>query len=194
MATMTTNPKRLNIRYLNVQNWTTEKNAALAGHLTSTDPDIILAASTSKTIDQPPIKIPNYITFSTNKLNERHAGCAIAIKRGIKFEILNNFSSDFIAAKVQTTHGPVIVATAYTPPRCKALPHQDINYMINHNLPMILAADLNTRHSMFGYTTGGNTKGCQLYNHIYNNRLNYLGPTFNTFYTRNSETKPDCNN
>ena len=54
----------------------------------------------------------NYHTFATNKNDERHAGCAIAIKRGLNFEILNKFEKDCIGVKIQTTHGPVIVATA----------------------------------------------------------------------------------
>ena len=87
---MTMIPSRIHMRYLNVQNWTIEREPALVGHLTATDPEIILIASTSKLQDQRAIWIPNYHTFATNKLNERHAGCAIAIKRGIKLEIKND--------------------------------------------------------------------------------------------------------
>ena len=80
-------PKRIQIRYLNVQSWTDEKNTALIGHLTKNDPDIILITSTSRLDHQRPIRIHNYYTFSVNKANERHAGAAIAIKQNIKFEI-----------------------------------------------------------------------------------------------------------
>ena len=95
------------------------------------------------------IKIPNYLTFSTNKSNERHAGCAISIRVGLKFEILNNFIADCIAAKIQTSHGPIIVMTAYSPPRHRTLPNQDMLYMMSNNLPTIMIADLNARHSTF---------------------------------------------
>lgn len=185
-------PNRIHIRYLNVQNWTDEKNVSLIGHLTSTNPDVILITSTSRLTNQTPIKIVNYNTFSTNKNNERHAGCAISIRKGIKFDIINNFTSDCIAAKISTTHGPCIVMTGYSPPRINALPHQDMNYIIRNDLPVIMAADLNARHRTFGYGNSRNTKGIQLNNHIYHNRIQYVGPTFNTFFTRNSETKPDC--
>ena len=30
-----------------------------------------------------------------------------------------------------------------------------------------------------------------MYRHIFNNRLNHIGPIFPTFYTRDTETKPD---
>ena len=64
--------------------------------------------------------------------------------------------------------------------------------MIRHQYPTFFAGDLNSRHSTFGYTTAFNIKGRHLHEHILNNRLNYLGPTFNTFFTHNSATKPDC--
>ena len=185
-------PSRIKIRYLNVQHWTEDKNVALINHLTSTDPDVILITSTSKQTQHNQIKIFNYCTFSTNKGNERNAGCAVAVKHGLKFEILNNFQTDFIGVKIQTTHGPVIITTAYSPPRHNTLPQQDINYIARNHIPAIIIADLNARHQTFGYRRGtNNIKGNQLNNHIYNNRINHIGPTFNTFFTRNSATKPD---
>ena len=185
-------PGRINIRYQNVQHWTDEKDAALINHLTNTDPDIILIASTSKQTHHKPIKIYKYHTFTTNKSNERSAGCAIAIKQGLQFEIINNFQSDCIAAKIQTSHGPVIISTAYSPPRQIVLPLQDINHLARNQIPAILIADLNARHHTFGYARRtSNPKGNQLYNEIYNNRINHIGPIFNTFFTRNSATKPD---
>ena len=74
----------------------TKKNEALVGHLTATNPEIILIASISRLNNQNPIKIPGYITFTTNKNNERHAGVGIAIRRKIKFEIINNYINDCI--------------------------------------------------------------------------------------------------
>lgn len=131
----------LKIRYLNVQHWTDNKNTALIIHLTENNPDVVLFASTSRTREQAHIKIPFYATYHTNKSNELHAGCGIAIRKGIRFEILNNFTYDTIGAKIFTTHGPVIVMTTYSPPRHIVLPNQDIEFMIRHQLPVILAGD-----------------------------------------------------
>ena len=39
---MAANPSRIHMRYLNVQNWTDERQPALAGHLTATNPEVIL--------------------------------------------------------------------------------------------------------------------------------------------------------
>ena len=177
---------------MNVQHWTEDKNIALITHLKNTDPDVILITSTSKLAEHNPIRIQNYHTFATNKNNERHAGSAVAIKYGIKFEVLNKFQTDFIGIKIQTTHGPVIITTVYSPPRHNTISQQDLNYVARNHLPAILIADLNARHPIFGYKKGtNNTKGNQMNNHIYNNRINHIGPTFNTFFTRNSATKPD---
>ena len=51
---------------------------------------------------------------------------------------------------------------------------------------------MNFRHQAFGYGSAPNPKGRALNQHIVNNRLNYIGPNFPTFYTRRSQTKPDC--
>ncbi|CAL4099528.1 unnamed protein product, partial [Meganyctiphanes norvegica] len=184
-------PKLIKIKYLNVQHWTNDKHAALTAHLTINNPDILFTF-TSRTKEQGPIKIPFYNTFSTNKTNEQHAGCGIAIRKGIIFELLNNFHHDTIGAKINTQQGPIILMTSYAPPRQQFLPNQDLEYMMHHQTPVLFAGDLNARHSTFGYPRGANAKGRSLHRHIMSNRINYIGPTFPTFYTRNSETKPDC--
>ena len=160
----------LKIRYLNVQHWTDDKNTALTIHLTENQPDIILFTSTSRTTTQSHIKIPFYTTHHTNKANELHAGCGIAVRKGIKFEIIN-LHHDSIGAKIHTSHGPIIVMTSYSPPRHHQLPNQDIEFLIRHQLPVILVGDLNCRHRTFGYNSGFNTKGRNLHKHIMENRL-----------------------
>ena len=107
-------PRKIRIRYLNVQHWNNDKHTALIAHLTEHSPEIITFTSTSRTREQGPIKIPFYNTFTTNKRNEAHAGVGIAIKIGIKFKLLNNFSYDTIAAEIDTAHGPLIIATSYS--------------------------------------------------------------------------------
>ena len=49
---MAVNPSRIYIRYLNVQNWTDERQTALIGHLTESNPDVILITSTSRLKEQ----------------------------------------------------------------------------------------------------------------------------------------------
>ena len=184
-------PYTIDIKYQNVQNYTQDREAGIVRHLTQNNPDIILITSTSRTKDKP-IRIQGYNTFTTNKWDERHAGSAIAIKKGLQFEILNEFICDTIGAKIETSQGILIVMTSYAPPRHPILPSEDLKYMINNVHPTIFAGDLNARHTLFGYTSDPNIKGRQLSRLVYDNKLNHIGPTFNTYFTRNTSTKPDC--
>ena len=124
-------PTTVNIRYLNVQHYTQEKEPAILGHLTEGFSDIILITSISRPRELP-IRIQGYLTFTTNKTNELHARCAIAIKKGIKFTLKNDFITDTIGAQIETQLGPVIVMTTYSPPRHNLLPTQDLEYMIRN--------------------------------------------------------------
>ena len=186
-------PSSLNISYANIQTWTNEKNSALTAYLTKNNPDIILMADIGKTDQNKPIKIFQYLVFANNKNNENSAGAAIAVKKGIRFKILNSFDHDTIGIQVETKAGPLIILTNYSPPRHKNLPKSDLDYAIQNNWPVLIAADLNARHSMFGYTGRSNPKGSQLNNIIFNNKLNYIGPGFPTYFCHNNTqgTKPD---
>ena len=73
-------PFDLRVKYQNVQHYNQEREEGLVRHLTQENPDIILIASTSRNRELP-IRIQGYNTFATNKTNELHAGCAIAIKK-----------------------------------------------------------------------------------------------------------------
>ena len=183
---------KINIKYANVQNWTTEKAHTLACHLSEGKPEIILITSTSRKNDHAKIKILGYNIHSTNKFNELHAGVAIGIKHGIKYELLNNFNSDTIGAKIETLTGPLNVLTNYTPPRRRYLPNTDLQFAIRHNLPTIIFADLNARHTTFGYRDNHNDKGKELHRLVYRNKINYIGPTFDTYFHNNGSSKPDC--
>ena len=184
-------PVKLNIKYNNVQHWTDEKAQGLAAHLTINNPDVILIASTSRRSHQTKIKIPGYNVHSTNKMDEMSAGVAIAIKKSIKYKILNNFQLDTIAAKIETSDGEIIIMTNYSPPRRNLLPTEDLLYAIRNNLPVIIAADINARHSLFGYSRPFNEKGRELNRMILRNKIQHLGPTFDTFFHRNGSSKPD---
>ena len=182
---------QLSIKYCNVQHWTDDKAGSLSAHLTINKPDIILITSTSRRSNQTKIKIPGYNVHSTNKMDEMSAGVAIAIKRGIRYKIINNFQQDSIAAKIETSTGEIIVMTNYSPPRQNLLPMGDLLYAVRNNLPVIIAADLNPRHGLFGYNRPFNDKGKGLNRMIMRNQIQHLGPTFDTFFHPNGSSKPD---
>ena len=54
------------------------------------NPDIILLNSTGIR-DKDPIKIFNYNVHQKNKEGEDHAGVAVAVKKGIAYNILDDF-------------------------------------------------------------------------------------------------------
>ncbi len=62
------------------------------------------------------MKIPYYNIFKKNTINNPADGTAIAVKRNIKYKIMDDFISDQIAIETETTTGNIILATLYQPP------------------------------------------------------------------------------
>ena len=81
--------------------------------------------------------------------------------------------------------------TNYSPPRKNLLPKEDLLYAIRNNLPVIIAADINARHGIFGYNRPYNEKGRELNMMILRNKIQHLEPTFDTFFHQNGSSKPD---
>ena len=80
------------------------------------DPDIILLNATGKS-DSDRIKIYNYEVHQKNVLDERHAGVAVAIRKGIKYRILDDYNGDTIGIQLDTPNGKINIVTNYNPPR-----------------------------------------------------------------------------
>ena len=95
-------PSGLTVTYANIQTWTDDKAETLRAHLTQNSPDVILLTDIGRTVKNKPIKIFNYLVFATNKTNELSGGAAVAIRKGLKFKVLNTFDYDSIAVQVQT--------------------------------------------------------------------------------------------
>ena len=72
------------------------------------------------------VKIFNYNVYERNDRNQLHAGIAIAVKKDVQHQILDDFQ-EVLAVKIVTTKGPIIVMTHYSPPRVNRLPIGDIN-------------------------------------------------------------------
>ena len=115
-----------------------------------TNPDLILLNSTS-TINNEKIKIYNYNVIQKNTLNERHAGIAIAIKKTINYRILDDFVDDILGVKLSTSKGPIIILTNYSPPRRNFIPIGEIENILQRNIPVYFAGDINTRIPAIGY-------------------------------------------
>lgn len=186
--------KTLTIVQHNVCHWTTRKNS-LSNTYYDINPEIILLNSHGlKATEQ--LKLFNYNTHKCNKTNERNDGIAIAIKRNIKYKLLDNFNDDIMAIKIQTSLGEVIVATTYLPPRRPILPIAEFLKLLNYNLPIYIIGDFNARHRIFG-NNDQNPIGETLNTFINTGKLIHLGPNFKTYIGIRTLTNPDkifCNN
>ena len=98
----------------NVLAWTTTRKSELCNYYNTEDADILLLNSTS-TLDPNSIKMFNYNVYERNTQNERHAGIAPAIKKGIKHQILDDYQDDMLGVKIKTDKGPIIIFTMYMP-------------------------------------------------------------------------------
>ena len=181
--------RRLTILQHNVQSWTTNKHN-LTNAYRQIDPDIILLNSHGQTSDHPPIKIHTYTTYQTNKLDQPHAGAAIAIKNSIKHSLQDNYDTDVLTITVQTKTGPLDISTSYIPPRTGFLYSPDYYKLLNVNRQSLLIADLNARHPAFQHRDS-NMTGRQLNDLLLLTDSHHIGPYFPTFLKPNSATSPD---
>ena len=94
--------KDIKIIQHNVMYWTTERSTELCNYYQSENPDIILLNSTSITNDNN-IKIFNYNVIQKNNPNERAPGIAVAVRKNIKYQILDYFNDDILGIELRTT-------------------------------------------------------------------------------------------
>ena len=162
----------------NVMCWTKDRSIELCNYYRQENPDIILLNSTS-TLNNNIIKIYNYNVIQRNILNEHSAGIAIEIRKNIKYKTLDDFQDDILGIELNTNKGPLIILTNYSPPRRNFIPIGEIENILQKNVPVYFAGDINTHIPALGYAA---------YND--NGRtIKRLGPDFRTFIPRNG--KPD---
>ena len=183
------NINRIKIVQQNVLKWTFHRRNELSNLYMKMDPDVILLNETGIT-DRERIKIFNYNIHQKNKESEDHAGVAIGIKKGISYQLLDDFQEDILAIKLETRKGPVIVATCYSPPRRAQFPTEDISRLMRKTMPVYLVGDLNARHQFIGHSRR-NHAGEIINDLIERNITVYLGPDFNTRIGANGISRPD---
>ena len=176
------------IVYQNVNGW---KNKADDIHRSflNLNPDIILIAHTGleNNNEKQKLKMSPYTSYQ-HTTGGFFAGVGILIKRNIKHTLVTHkFIHDTIAVKVETTTGPIIIATNYHRPQRNYLPHEDLDWLANHQTPTYLLADLNAHHSTLPHHNYTDTKGRVLHNlWLSTNKLIHIGPAFPTFHAPGS--------
>lgn len=181
--------KSLNILHLNIKSWKNNKYL-LQCNLSNYSPHIITLNETSNT--ELNIKLTNY--FTIQKCDEQYSGVAILIHKSLCFVQIPTYDSLCLAVKIQTSLGPLIIYTHYSPPRHNYINTIPINKILNYNLPTIIAADFNAKHPLFHNGSGSGSyknKGKILETLCKNRNVSFLGPDFNTFIGHNGQGKPD---
>ena len=173
----------------NVLKWTFNRRNELSNMYMKEDPEVLLLNSMGVKGDEV-MKIFNYNIYQRNIANEDNAVIAIAVKRNIQHQILDDFEDDLLAVKLETKKGPVIVATAYRPPRRQYTPVEDLLGLFKRREPAYLIADLNARHSFIGHSSNNDT-GKIINNMIRRNIISHMGPEFNTRVGVHGISKPD---
>ena len=170
----------------NTRGWTENTRYALYNTYREYNPDIILLNDIGKNW----VKLMGYISYGVNVDQENSAGVALAIKNTIKHEKIEiPFGSDMVAVRVLTTNGPIIIATAYIPPR-RTVHFPDFHKLFNRREPVYFLGDCNAQHQHFGYSRS-DLRGQQIFQLIERKNIQYLGPPFSTRMDHRSVTSPD---
>ena len=162
-------------------------------HLSNTykeiDPDIILLNSHGVK-QQDTLKVYGYITYKINSSNEPNDGSAILIKTNIRHKIKDDFLTDTLQITIETTLGPINLATTYLPPRRPYFPFPDFHVLASNHLPTYIIGDLNAKHQILGHKDN-NTVGKGLKRMLETRELSHLGPDFTTYISGNKHSTPD---
>lgn len=153
------------------------------------NPDVILLNSHGLKNSET-IKLYGYTSYQINTSEERHDGSAILIRNTIKHKLNDNFMTDVLAITIETTTGPITIATTYLPPRRPYLPYPDFHTLASNNNPTYIIGDFNAKHTYLG-DNYNNTVGTAIKNMMDYNLLKHLGPNFPTYFATNTQSTPD---
>ena len=173
----------------NVLHWVYPRKVELVNMYHALKPDVILLQAHGLPAHLP-LKIAGYTVYCRNRSGLEHDGVAVAVKRDLRHQILDDFDQEFMAVRVHTTAGPVLLATSYLPPRRNFLPFPDILRLASYDEPMYALGDFNARHRIFGHRDS-NPVGVSLEGLITGGVLDHLGPPFKTFASHLGAGTPD---
>ena len=179
----------IRIIYQNVLTWTPVRANELVNLYQKEDPHVIIINSTGKK-ENDKIKIYNYNVHQRNVQNERAAGVAIAIRKNLKYKIIDDYQNDFLTLELETTRGKLRLSTIYVPPRRDHLPIQEFLNIIRSPYPTYILADLNAKHTILGHNNNNNT-GNMLAQLVRRGLITHLGPEFSTVITERGQGTPD---
>jgi exonuclease III len=132
----------------------------------------------SETHLQPSItfKCANYFTYRSDITTQRGGGTAILARRDIshiEFPLPQHQRIEATALQFRLNKEPVILVSVYSPPG--KIFERDLEILIGLGPKVILAGDLNAKHSMWGSRLN-NTAGQTLLSHYYKNNYFISAP------------------
>ena len=128
--------------------------------------------------DRDKITIYNYNANSRNLMNETQAGVAIAVRNDLHYRIVDDFNDDILGAQLETTRGPVMMLTSYSPPAA------EIENKLQKNMLVYFVGDLNAILPAMGYGNYNNN-GREIRRLSQQNKIIHMGPDFRTMVHRN---------
>lgn len=136
-------------------------------------------------------KINNYKIFREDRAT-RSGGVAIVVKSSLKTQQIITHKSnsiEYVAITLETSNGPMRLASIYLPPT-KKLDTTDIDNLFSDNIPTLIAGDFNATHPEWN-NVKTNYHGADLYRYLINNGdICLLAPTDPTHYTSRAN-RPD---
>jgi exonuclease III len=122
----------------------------------------------------------------------RAGGTAIIIKHQIPHHQIPSpllKSLEYTSIQIQTIHGPLIVSSAYSPPRT-CYSESDMNNLLTTKYTNVIAGDLNAKHCSWNSKTT-NQRGRMLHQHSIKNTFIVAGPNEATHISPCSKMKED---
>ena len=171
----------------NVQHWSQERAIESGNYYRKENPDVILLNSTGMT-DRDNIKITNYNVTRRNLLNEAHAGVAVAVRKNLRYRLMDDFADDILGVQIEMTRGQVMILTNYSPPRRNYIPSAELENKLQSNIPVYFVGDLNANLPAMDYNVYNNN-GREVQRLIDRFKIVLLGPDFRTLVHKNG--KPD---
>lgn len=132
-----------------------------------------------------------YTVYQKNQFQEANDGVAIAVRSTLRHIIIDDYDENYLAVKIDTNLGQLVLATGYQPPRRPILPLQSMLQIFRRNLPVIFIGDLNARHSLLGHQNNPNSAGEAIATLLRRGTVQHHGPDFKTFITTRAKGTPD---
>jgi exonuclease III len=160
-------------------------------HLNINKIDILLISETHA-IDRTYAKIPYYIVYFANHLdNHAHAGAAIIIRTALQHYILQPYTKTQSAiVKIQLSHRPVMIAAIYSPPRHSISSKDYEEYLSSLGPQFTVAGDWNAKHTTWGSRLTA-TKGTNLLCTMTQLNINFLSTGEPTYWPTDRNRTPD---